>query len=80
MTAAEYGDIARVYIKFKNLLADYDEFLDSPGIYQLIEKNGLGFEANNIYASLKMLVDSFLKLLEETEEELRNAQASSDLY
>jgi hypothetical protein len=80
MTASEYGDIARVYMKFKNSLADYDEFLDSPGVYALIEKNGLGFEANNIYSSLKMLMDSFLTLLEEAEEELKNAQASSDIY
>ena len=78
MNATQYGDIARVYIKFKNLLADYDEFLDSPHVYKLIENNGLHFEANTIYSQLKFLMDAFHGLLIHAEKEIVNDKASSE--
>lgn len=78
MNATQYGDIARAYIKFKNLLADYDEFLDSPSVYKLIEDNGLHFEANTIYSQLKFLMDAFHGLLIYAEKEIVNDKASSE--
>jgi Fe2+ or Zn2+ uptake regulation protein len=79
MDATQYGDIARTYTKFKNLLADYDEFLDSPHVYKLIEDKGLHFEANTVYSQLKFLMDTFLDLLKDAEKEIVNEKKSLEV-
>lgn len=78
MDKKQYGNVTRIYTKLKNLLADYDNFLDSPDVYDIIEDMGLHYESNKIYSDLNFMTDTFLKMLQEIERDLVYDKTSSN--
>lgn len=69
-TEEKYIKLASSYSRFLRILDEYDEFLDTPNMGEILDDLDLSFEANRIYSDLKYLVDRIKVTLSEVDNEL----------
>jgi hypothetical protein len=69
-TEEKYIKLASSYSRFLRILDEYDEFLDTPNMGEILDDLELSFEANRIYSDLKYLVDRIKVTLSEVDNEL----------
>lgn len=69
-TEEKYIRLASAYSRFLRILDEYDEFLDTPNMGEILDDLELSFEANRIYSDLKYLVDRIKVTLSEVDNEL----------
>jgi hypothetical protein len=65
-----YIKLASSYSRFLRILDEYDDFLDTPSLNEMLDELELSFEANRIYSDLKYLVDKIKVRLSEVDNEL----------
>lgn len=65
-----YIKLASSYSRFTRILDEYDEFLDTPNMGEILDELELSFEANRIYSDLKYLTDNIKSKLSEVDNEL----------
>lgn len=65
-----YIKLASSYSRFTRILDEYDEFLDTPNMGEILDELELSFEANRIYSDLKYLTDNIKSRLSEVDNEL----------
>ncbi len=65
-----YIKLASSYSRFLRILDEYDDFLDTPSLNEMLDELELSFEANRIYSDLKYLVDKIKVKLSEVDNEL----------
>lgn len=65
-----YIKLASSYSRFNRILDEYDEFLDTPNMGEILDELELSFEANRIYSDLKYLTDNIKSKLSEVDNEL----------